>query len=169
MKTFIFLLLVFPTILNAQDSTQAFIKYFNKTVDVYRFPIGDCVKFEVFQDSINETNYYNVVFLQKSPLRFMIRMQAYDTAPSLEGWIDKGCIAVYPRYLIDEKGNEYFSIYEQPILNSVCSRVYGKIDSTLTIIDYHGNWLKVVFMDDDGALHTGWTNHYCSNIYNSCT
>lgn len=168
MKTFILFLLVLPHVLSAQNHSDAFIKYFNKDVNVYQYPIGDYIKFKVFQDSINETNYYNVVFLQNSPLRFKVRIQAYDTSPFLEGWVDKDCIAVYPRYSLDEKGNNYFIIYDQPLLKSGSRRVYEKIDSTLTVVDYNENWVKVIFMID-GVLHTGWTNHFCTNIYNSCT
>lgn len=168
MKTFIFLLSMLPTMINAPSSIHAFIKYFNVPVNVYQSPIGENVEFKVFQDSINETNYYDIVILQNSPLRFKVRMQAYDTAPFLEGWVDKDCIGVYPRYLMNEEGDEYFAVYEHPTLTSACNRIYGETDSILTVIDYCGSWLKVVFMADN-ILHVGWTNHYCPNVYNSCT
>ena len=50
---------------------------------MFQNPLGREVRCQVFQDSINETNYYKVELLEKSPLRFKVRMQAYDFSPTI--------------------------------------------------------------------------------------
>ena len=152
--------IVVPFALNAQKVTTAFIKYFNECINIYQQPVGHEVEAKIFQDSINETNYYNVLLLEKSPLRFKVRLQAYDSSPYFEGWIDKECIAVYPR-------NGEVLLYTEPTINSPVQH-FKDITQLLTVIDYEGKWLKVYFIINDKP-YCGWIKEYCPNIYNSCS
>ena len=83
-----FTIILIPSPVKAQEGHQAFIKYFNECIDIYNSPIGNEVKNRIFQDSINETNYYMVKILDKSPLRFKVQLQAYDYSPIIVGWLD---------------------------------------------------------------------------------
>ena len=159
-----FILLLSCSSINAQDANSAFIKYFNKSVPIYNNPINDDIKTIVFQDSINETNYYNLMFIDKSPLRFKVKLQAYDYSPVIEGWIDKDCVGVFLRS--NNKEGTIF-LYEKPSVQSE-KYIVGNISLLVTVIDYKDNWLKVAFIDN-GKLYIGWTNSYCSSIYNSCS
>ena len=150
-----------------QETHYAFIKYFNECINIYQAPTGREVTGSIFQDSINETNYYEVRLLEKSSLRFKVRMQAYDTVEPIVGWIDKECVAVHPDILDDNQGC-YVVFYNFP--NKAPRKVYlkGKFDVVLTVVDYEGQWLKVVFTVN-GELHEGWVKDFCPNIYNSCS
>lgn len=159
-----YLILSFAT--KDQDSPYAFIKYFNECVNIYQAPTGREVTGCIFQDSINETNYYEVRLLEKSSLRFKVWMQAYETVEPIVGWIDKECIAVHPDILDDNQGY-YVVLYNSP--DKFPRKVYlkDKFDEVLTVIDYDGQWLKVVFAVNT-KLHEGWVKDFCPNIYNSC-
>ena len=69
MKKYILSLFLLSCVLTsfAQD---AFIKYTNIPINLYKGPIGIDVDFIFIQDTINETNYYDVYFIESSPLRF---------------------------------------------------------------------------------------------------
>ncbi len=165
MKNIVYFILLFSCCcINAQDTNSAFIKYFNKSVPIYNNPINDDIKTIVFQDSINETNYYNLILIDKSPLRFKVKLQAYDYSPMIEGWIDKDCVAVFLRS--NNKEGIIF-LYEKPSMQSE-KYIVSNISKPITVIDYKDNWFKIAFIDN-GKLYIGWTNSYCPSIYNSCT
>ena len=148
--------------LNAQEYIGAFIKYFNDCVNIYNSPEGRDVKLKVFQDTLNETNYYGLNILENSPYRFKVRIRAYEYVEPIEGWIDKDCVAVYSRerdgviylYTNCTEDSDFLIIRQAPEI--------------LTVIDYHELWRKVMFTID-GVLHIGWTKNFCPIIYNSCT
>lgn len=161
----IVLLTLVPFLSEAQEYPCAFIRYFNECVNVFQNPIGHEVKCQVFQDSINETNYYKVELLEKSPLRFKVRMQAYDFSPTITGWLDKECIAVYPRFL----NNRNIVLYEAPGINPISISLKDELNQTFTVLDYLDNkWLKVMFMMKNDIC-IGWIDEYCPIIYNSCS
>lgn len=160
----LFILLLSCSCINAQSSTNAFVKYFNRSVLIYNCPLNDDIQTVIFQDSINETNYYDLEFIGKSPLRFKVRLQAYEYSPLIEGWINKDCVAVFLRSNTEEG---MVVLYEQPTTQST-RFIFEKYSLPVTVIDYKDNWLKVAFVDN-GKLYVGWTNSYCSSIYNSCS
>ena len=148
--------------LNAQEYPSAFIKYFNSCVNVYKSPEGCDVKLKIFQDTINETNYYNLYFLDKSPYRFKVKIQAYEYIEPIEGWIDKDCIAVYSR-----KKDGVIYLYSNCTEDSEF-QIIEQSPTVLTVIDYYELWRKVMFTIDE-ILYIGWTKNYCPIIYNSCS
>ena len=161
----IVLLTFVPLFSEAQEYPCAFIRYFNECVNVFQNPLGREVRCQVFQDSINETNYYKVELLEKSPLRFKVRMQAYDFSPTITGWLDKECIAVYPRFL----NNRNIVLYEEPGINPISISLKDELNQIFTVLDYQDNkWLKVMFMMKN-EIYIGWIDEYCPIIYNSCS
>ena len=158
------LLILAPLVSKAQEYPNAFIKYYNECIKVYLKPIGHEIKTQIYQDSINETNYYKVELLDKSPLRFKVHMQAYDSSPVIIGWLDKECIAVYPRFI----NNREIMLYDEPDNNPKSLNLKDESDPILTVLDYKGIWLKVMFMIK-GNIYIGWIDKYCPIIYNSCS
>ena len=162
-----FTIILIPSPVKAQEGHQAFIKYFNECIDIYNSPIGNEVKNRIFQDSINETNYYMVKILDKSPLRFKVQLQAYDYSPIIVGWLDKECIAVHPKILYDNKGC-YIWLYETPNTNPTPFILNEKFNDVFTVIDYEDKWLKVMFIINE-HLYIAWIKDYCPIVYNSCS
>ena len=158
------LLTLVPLFSEAQEYPNVFIKYFNECVNVYQDPLGREVKCQVFQDSINETNYYKVELLEKSPLRFKVQMQAYDSSPVITGWLDKECIAVYPRFL----HNSDIVLFKEPGNNPTSISLKDESNPIFTVLDYQDKWFKVMFKIKDD-IYIGWIDRYCPIIYNSCS
>ncbi|MBQ2882403.1 MAG: hypothetical protein IJE43_01305 [Alphaproteobacteria bacterium] len=156
----VYLVLALP--LKAQESPDAFIKYFNECVNIYNSPEGRDIKLKIFQDDRNETNFYNVYFLEKSPYRFKVRIQAYEYIEPMEGWIDKDCIAVYSR-----SRQEEIHLYDAPSCDSKY-QVLKNVPDIFTVVDYMGIWRKVLFIME-AKLYIGWTKDYCPIVYNSCS
>lgn len=159
-------LMLIPSTIKKQEQPYAFFKYFNECINVYKSPIGQDAVCKVFQDSINETNYYEVKLLEKSPLRFKVQIQAYDFIPPIIGWVDKECIAVYPDILHDNDGY-YVLLYESPNKGPISLYLEDKFDDVFTVIDYCGKWMKIMFMMNE-HLYVGWVKDFCPIIYNSC-
>lgn len=156
-----------PLKIKEKEQPYAFIKYFNECVNIYKLPIGQDTVCKIFQDSINETNYYEVKLLEKSPLRFKVQIQAYEFTPPIVGWIDKECIAVHPDILRDSDGY-YILLYESPDKDPLPLYLKGKFDTIFTVVDYNDKWMRIMFMMND-CLYVGWIKDYCPIIYNSCT
>lgn len=163
MKKYILSLFLLSCVLTsfAQD---AFIKYTNIPIKLYKGPIGIDVDFIFVQDTINETNYYDVLFIESSPLRFKVKLHEEGSIlDPIEGWIDKDCVAVWPRH----KNEKEIYLYVEPCIQSAKIKLHDT-PQVYTVIDYNGDWRKVI-CNINGKIYIGWTREYCPNTYNSCT
>lgn len=139
-------------------------------IPIYANELTDSVIFNVYQDFDAEDYIYEVFVIEKSPLRFKVEYRdLYNHSEAFKiGWVDKKYCSVWDRWYYDESLQSYIKLYKNPNVNSDFIKIYKRPFQALTVVDYEGKFLKVMF-DIDDIIYIGWIDRYCRNIFNSCT